>query len=180
MSAPTRYSTTAISLHWLIALLICAAFAMGLYMTGIPGITPQKLKLFSWHKWIGVTIFGFVVLRVLWRASHPVPALPVSMSRWQQQAAHAGHGLLYVLMIIVPLTGYFYSAAAGIPVVYLGWFEMPMLIAKNKELQDILGPIHAWLNYFMAAVVVLHVLAALKHHWVDKDGTLAKMLPFLK
>lgn len=179
-STPTRYSATAIGMHWLVALLIFAAFGMGWYMTGIPGFTPQKLKLFSWHKWLGVTIFALAVIRVSWRLLNPAPALPAGMSRWQQQAAHLVHQLLYVLIIVIPLTGYFYSSATGIPVVYLGLFQMPKLIEKSDQLKAILGPMHAWLNYLMAAIVVVHVLAALKHQLIDRDGTLSRMLPFLK
>ncbi|QRX81355.1 cytochrome b [Glaciimonas sp. PAMC28666] len=177
---PIRYTTTAISMHWLVALLIFAAFGIGWYMTGIPGLTPQKLKLFSWHKWLGVTIFALAVIRVTWRLLHPAPPLPPGIPRWQQQAAHLVHQLLYVLIIVIPLTGYFYSAASGIAVVYLGLFKMPMLIEKNDQLKSILGPMHVWLNYLMAAIVVAHVLAALKHQLIDRDGTLGRMLPFLK
>ncbi|MGS0741985.1 cytochrome b [Glaciimonas sp. GG7] len=180
LNPPKRYTSTAIAMHWLVALLIFAAFGIGWYMTDIPGLTPQKLKLFSWHKWLGVTIFGLAVIRVAWRLLNPVPPLPAGMSRWQQQAAHLVHQLLYVLIIVIPLTGYFYSAAAGVPVVYLGLFQMPMLIEKSDQLKSILGPMHVWLNYAMAAIVVVHVLAALKHQLIDRDGTLARMLPFLK
>ena len=167
-------------MHWLVALLIFAAFGMGWYMTGIHGITPQKLKLFSWHKWLGVTIFALAVLRVSWRLLHQVPALPSGMPRWQQQAAGLVHQLLYALIIVIPLTGYFYSSASGVPVVYLGLFQMPTLIEKNAQLKAILGPMHSWLNYLMAAIVVVHVAAALKHQLIDRDGTLSRMLPFLK
>lgn len=179
-SAPTRYTATAIRMHWLVALLIFAAFGMGWYMTGIHGITPQKLKLFSWHKWLGVAIFALAVIRVSWRLLHPAPALPTGMSHWQQQAAHRVHQLLYALIVVIPLTGYFYSSATGIPVVYLGLFKMPMFIEKSDQLKAILGPMHAWLNYLMAVIVVVHVLAALKHQLIDRDGTLGRMLPFLK
>ena len=179
-NTPIRYTTTAIRMHWLVALLIFVAFGMGWYMTGIPGLTPQKLKLFSWHKWLGVTVFGLAVIRVAWRLLHPAPPLPMGIPRWQQKAAHLVHQLLYVLIIAIPLTGYFYSAASGIPVVYLGLFKMPMLIEKNDQLKSILGPTHVWLNYLMATIVLAHVLAALKHQLIDRDGTLSRMLPFLK
>src|SRR5437868_10060814 len=112
-----RYSKTAIALHWLIALLIVAAFILGLVMTDIPGLTPTKLKYFSWHKWIGVTVFGLACLRLLWRLTHRAPSHPDSMPAWQKNAAHALHGLLYVLIFAVPLSGYFYSLASGVPVV---------------------------------------------------------------
>ncbi|KAF3996097.1 cytochrome b [Glaciimonas immobilis] len=180
INSPTSYTTTAISMHWLVGLLIFAAFGIGWYMTGIHGLTPQKLKLFSWHKWLGVTIFGLAVIRVAWRLLHPAPALPPGMPRWQQQAAHVVHQVLYVLIIVIPVTGYLYSAAAGVPVVYLGLFKMPMLIEKNDQLKTILAPTHVWLNYLMATIVVAHILAALKHQLIDRDGTLGRMLPFLK
>ncbi|MBC7490172.1 MAG: cytochrome b [Glaciimonas sp.] len=180
LNPPMRYTSTAIIVHWLVALLIFAAFGIGWYMTGIAGLTPQKLKLFSWHKWLGVTIFGLAVIRMAWRLLHPAPTLSSDMSRWQRQAAHLTHQLLYVLIIVIPLTGYFYSSASGIPVLYLGLFHMPTIIAKSDQLKSILGSTYVWLNYLMAVIVVVHVLAALKHQLIDRDGTLIRMLPFLK
>lgn len=89
-------------------------------MTDIPGITPTKLKYFSWHKWSGVTVFVLSLLRVLWRATHAAPSMPDGMPRWQQGAAHLTHFLLYLLMLVIPASGYLYSSAAGVQVVYLG------------------------------------------------------------
>lgn len=97
-----RYTKTAISLHWLTALLIIAAFALGVTMVDIPGLTPTKLKYFSWHKWLGITVLGIACLRLLWRLSHPAPAYPFQMPRWQQAAAHALHLLLYFLIFAIP------------------------------------------------------------------------------
>src|SRR6201993_2203187 len=91
------YTRTAIALHWLIALLIVCGFSLGWVMTDIPGFTPTKLRYFSWHKWIGVTVFGLVVLRILWRTTHPGPPLPDGMPRWQRVVAHVTHGMLYLL-----------------------------------------------------------------------------------
>src|SRR3954465_6277853 len=114
-----RYTKTAVLLHWLTALLIVSGFALGLTMVSIPGITPTKLKYFSWHKWIGVTVLGLSCLRLLWRLTHPAPAYPSTMPDWQKKAANVLHGLLYVLIFAVPVSGYFYSLASGVPVVYL-------------------------------------------------------------
>jgi cytochrome b561 len=172
-----KYSHPAIALHWLIAVLIVAAFALGLTMTDIPGITPTKLKYFSWHKWIGVTVFGLVCMRLLWRLTHPAPAYPDSMPGWQKAAAHGLHGALYVLIFAIPLTGYFESLAAGIPVVYLGVIPLPVFIAPDPVLKVTLKQIHYVLNMTMLTLVVIHVLAALKHHFIDKDGVLHRMLP---
>jgi cytochrome b561 len=172
-----RYSHTAILLHWLIALLIIGSFTLGLVMTDIPGITPTKLKYYSWHKWAGVTILALATLRVLWRLSHRAPAYPTSMPRWEQSAAHHLHSLLYVLMFAVPLSGYFYTLAAGVPVVYFGMVELPVLIAPNPELKPVLKGLHYWLNMGLAAAVGLHIAAALKHLVIDRDGVIKRMLP---
>lgn len=174
------YAKPAIAMHWIVALLIFAAFGLGLYMTDIPGFTPTKLKLFSYHKWIGITVLIFAVLRVLWRLMHPAPGPVPGMPKWQHAAAEAAHVGLYLLILAVPLTGYLLSVAAGVKVVYLGLWELPMPFDKSDALKDIFSMAHEWLNWSMAAIVVLHILAALKHHVVDRDGTLRRMAPFLR
>jgi len=174
------YTKPAIAMHWIVALLIFAAFGLGLYMTDIPGFTPTKLKLFSYHKWIGITVLIFAVLRVLWRLTHPAPGPVPGMPKWQHAAAEAAHVGLYLLILAVPLTGYLLSVAAGVKVVYLGLWELPMPFDKSDALKDIFSMAHEWLNWTMAAIVVVHILAALKHHVVERDGTLRRMVPFLR
>lgn len=178
MSAqPTkRYSLLTISLHWIVALLIIAAFALGSIMTDMK-ISPTKLQYYSYHKWLGVTVLGLVALRLLARLLSPAPAYPDSMSPWQKKAASLTHVGLYALMFAVPLSGYFYTSAAGYPVVYLGLFELPTFIAPNPELKPILKEVHETLTTVMLVVVGLHFAAALKHHFIDKDGILQRMLP---
>lgn len=172
-----RYTLTAILLHWMIALLIIAAFALGVTMADMPGITPTKLKYYSWHKWMGVTVLGLACLRLLWRLTHAAPAYPASMPGWQHKASGGLHGLLYFLMFAVPLTGYFYSLAAGVPVVYLGVLPLPVLIGADPELKPVLKLAHYALNMLMLGCVGLHVAAALKHLIIDKDGIFKRMLP---
>ncbi|WP_297351116.1 cytochrome b [Paraburkholderia sp.] len=174
------YTRTAIAFHWLIALLIVCGFALGWVMTDIPGFTPAKLRYFSWHKWIGVTVFGLSVLRILWRATHDAPPLPRRISSWQRGAAHFVHLLLYVLIVAIPVSGYLYSSAANVPVVYLGLVPLPRLIAPDPVLKVLLKNIHITLNYTLLVLFVLHVAAALKHQWLDRDGLLSRMIPFLK
>ena len=171
-----RYTRTAIVFHWLVALMIIGAFSMGLIMTEM-SLSPTKLKYYSWHKWAGVTILGLATLRLLWRLSHPAPAYPASMPSWQKSSANALHGALYVLMFAVPISGYFYTLAAGFPVVWFGLFELPVLIDKNDELKPLLKAVHFWLNMTLAAAVAMHVAAALKHQLIDRDGVLKRMLP---
>lgn len=172
-----RYTRIAVLLHWLMALLVVAAFALGITMVDIPGLTPTKLKYFSWHKSLGVTVLGLACLRLLWRLSHAAPPYPHSMPRWQQKSAHALHGLLYLLIFAVPLSGYFYSLAAGVPVMYLGVLPLPVLIEANAELKPLLKQVHYALNMILLGGFSLHVLAALKHHFIDRDGVLKRMLP---
>jgi cytochrome b561 len=172
-----RYSRTAILFHWLIAVLIIGAFTMGLVMTDIPGITPTKLKYYSWHKWAGVTVLALAALRLLWRLTHRAPAYPATMKGWEKTAAHGLHSLLYVLMFAVPLSGYFYTLSAGVPVVWFGLFELPVLIAPNPELKPVLKALHYWLNMGMAAAVGVHIAAALKHVVIDRDRVMQRMLP---
>jgi cytochrome b561 len=172
-----RYTYTAMLLHWLIALLVVAAFTMGLVMTDIPGLTPTKLRYYSWHKWMGVTVLLLAVLRVLWRLGHAAPAYPAAMPQWQQGVARGLHGLLYVLIFAVPLSGYFYSLASGVPVVYLGLVELPVLIDANPVLKPVLKAVHFWLNMLLAGSVSIHVGAALKHQFVDRDGVMRRILP---
>lgn len=172
-----RYNNIAIMLHWLIALLIISAFILGVTMVDIPGFTPTKLKYFSWHKWIGVTILGLACLRLLWRLFHDAPPYPDSMPTWQQKTANGLHGLLYVLMFAVPLSGYFYTLAAGVPVVYLGIIPLPVLIEPHPELKTSLRLLHVSLNVTFFICICLHILAALKHHFIDHDGVLQRMLP---
>jgi cytochrome b561 len=148
LSSPTQasgYTGTAIALHWLIAVALAGSFALGLYMHDLP-LSPQKLKLYSWHKWAGVTIFLFVTLRLAWRLGHRPPTLPTAMPAWQRQAAAATHVLLYVLMFAVPLSGWLMSSAKGFQTVWFGVLPLPDLLNKDKELGDLLQQIHMLLN----------------------------------
>ncbi|RDU94999.1 cytochrome b [Trinickia dinghuensis] len=174
------YTATAIGLHWLIAALMVCGFSLGWVMTSIHGFTPAKLRYVSWHKWIGVTVFALATLRILWRATHRAPPLPPGMPAWQRAGANLVHVLLYVLMIAIPITGYLFSSASNVPVVYLGIVPLPRLIAPDKALKAVFETAHLVLNWSLAALVLAHVGAALKHQWIDRDGLLARMIPFLK
>jgi len=173
---PTRYTGTAIALHWLIALGIAGTFSLGLYMHELP-LSPEKLRLYSWHKWVGVTLFLLIVLRLGWRLLNPPPELPGTMPGWQRLAAHGGHYLLYFLMLAVPLSGWLMSSAKGFQTVWFGVLPLPDLLPKDKALGEQLELIHKSLNFLMAFVVGGHVLAALKHHYIDRDDVLIRMLP---
>ena len=174
-----RYTRVAIALHWLIAAAIFSTFLLGQYMTRLQ-LSPVKLKLYSYHKWIGVTIFLLVLIRLLWRLSHRPPAPPATMRAWQHRAAVTAHFLLYVFTLAIPISGWLMSSASGFQVVYLGQIPLPDLVAKNKPLAEQLKEVHEALNWIMLGLVILHIAAALKHHLVDRDDVLQRMLPFLK
>jgi cytochrome b561 len=173
------YSATAIALHWIAALAILGNLAFGLYMADLP-LSPAKLRYYSWHKWAGVTIFLLSAVRLLWRLAHPAPALPSAMAAWQRTVANASHHVFYLLFFAVPLSGWLFSSAAGFQTVYFGVLPLPDLLGKNKEVADIVKLVHSSASYTLAALVVVHVAAALKHHVADRDEVLARMLPFLK
>ena len=171
-----HYTKTAKALHWLMAILFFGLLALGFYMHDLP-LSPEKLKLYSWHKWAGVTAFLLVWLRLFWRVTHRPPALPISMPKIMQLAAHAGHLLLYVLMIAIPLSGWLMSSAKGFQTVWFGVLPIPDLIGKHKETGDLLQTLHMGLNLIFVAVIAGHIGAALKHHFIDKDDILKRMLP---
>lgn len=175
--ADTRYTRVAIALHWLIALAIFANFALGHYMADLE-VSPQKLRLFSYHKWVGVSVFLLVLVRIAWRLGHRPPALPDGMRAWERAAAGVAHVLLYLLTLSVPLSGWFYSSAKGFKTVYLGLLPIPDLIGKDALLAELLLEIHENLNWIMVALVFLHVAAALKHRLVGHD-VLGRMVPGL-
>ncbi|HEX4327832.1 MAG TPA: cytochrome b [Burkholderiales bacterium] len=177
--SPPRYTRTAIALHWLLALLILCGFCLGLYMTGLK-FSPAKLVLYSYHKWIGVTVFSLALLRLLWRMGHKPPSLPPRMAPWQRHAAGALHALLYLLMLAIPLSGWLYSSSTGVPTVPFGIsaLQLPDLLERNKETADSLRFLHVTLNYSLAVMVALHVAAAFKHHFLDRDNLLDRMNPF--
>ena len=170
------YTTTAKVLHWLMAVTIICLFAFGFYVSNM-ALSPQKLQFLSYHKWTGVTIFLLALVRLTWRIMHRPPALPAHMGKLEQLVAHAGHGLLYLLMLSVPLSGWLMSSAKGFQTVLFGVFPIPDLLSKDRELGHLLLTVHLGLNLILAAVVIGHVLAALKHHFKDKDDVLARMLP---
>ncbi len=173
------YTKTAISLHWIIALGIAIVFSVGIYMHELP-LSPHKLQIYSYHKWAGMIIFLLVLFRLSWRFFHSPPSLPETMKEWEQQIAHLVHFILYFLMLAIPLSGWLMSSAAGYPVVLFGMIPLPDLVSKNKELADLFKAVHFFLNMGLFLLVFLHIAAALKHHFIEKDNVLSQMLPFLK
>ena len=173
-----RYTSTAIALHWIIFVLIAGGFALAVYMVDLP-VSPQKLRYFAWHKWTGVTVFALALVRAAWRLTHRAPPWEAQIPAWQQRAAAVMHAVLYALIVVIPLTGWIYSSATGVPTVYLGIVQLPDLVAKDKALAELLKSVHVTLNYTLLTLVVAHMAAALQHHFIARDGVLKRMLPFV-
>jgi len=170
-----RYSGMAIALHWLTVGLVFANLTLGLSMVPLP-LSPRKLQWYMWHKWIGITVFIVICARLAWRAKQRPPP-HVAMPDWQRRAADGSHLLMYVLLVLIPISGWLYSSSTGVQVVYLGLFPLPDLVPKDRTLASVLKWAHYVLNSTLFALVLVHVMAALKHHFIDRDGTLARMLP---
>lgn len=170
------YTAVAKVFHWGMALVIIGLLALGFVMTGLP-LSPEKLQYYAWHKWAGVSIFLLVWLRLAWRLRHPPPAYPERMSPLLQRVAHLGHAMLYGLMIVIPLSGWLLSSAKGVQTVWFGVVPLPDLLPKDREMGHWLHEVHEFLNFVLLLLLVGHVAAALKHHWVDRDGILKRMLP---
>lgn len=161
MNGATRYTRTAIVLHWTMAVLILVTLYVGWTMVDMP-LTPSRVRLFNYHKWVGITILTLAAARLAWRVFHQPPPLPDDLPRWQRRAARAIHVLLYGLFFAVPLAGWAYTSAAGFPVVYLSVVPLPDWVPVDKVLAERLASLHAVLAYSLAAVVGLHIAAAVK------------------
>jgi cytochrome b561 len=170
------YTRTAKALHWLMAAMLFGQLGLGFYMSDL-ALSPLKLRLYSWHKWSGVTLCLLVLIRLAWRLTHRPPRLPEDMARAMQLAARVGHWLLYLLMIAIPLSGWLMSSAKGFQTVWFGVLPIPDLIGKDKALGDLLESVHTGLNVCLVALIAVHIAAALKHHFVDRDDVLIRMLP---
>jgi cytochrome b561 len=176
---PPRYTGVAQALHWIIAALIVTQFVLAWTADDLP-LGVHKLALLAWHKSFGMTVLMLAVLRLLWRIKHSAPALPAAMTRLERRLARVTHVAFYVLLFAMPLTGWMMSSAKNYSVSWFGLFTWPDLIGKNEAAFDFLKTTHDYLSDGLFAIAVLHVLAALKHHFWNKDDVLLRMLPFTK
>ena len=174
-----RYGIPSILLHWVMAVLVAGAWFVGDWMTDL-SFSPLKLKVYSWHKWTGVLVFALLIVRVGVRIAarfSPRIATPIQSDN---RLARGAHLLLYLLLAFVPLSGWFFSSAAGFTTVWFGLWAIPDLVPKDAQLKDLFHAVHDALTSVLAALVVLHLLAALKHHFIDRDRVLVRMVPGLK
>ncbi len=178
-SSPVRYGVVAQTFHWLIAALIVTQFILANLADDLP-IGAHKLALLARHKSFGMTVLMLAVLRLLWRLKNPPPLLPSGMTSLERTLARATHVAFYVLLFAMPVTGWLMSSAKNYSVSWFGLFTWPNLIGKNEAAFDLLRSTHHILSDILFVIAVLHILAALKHHFWNKDDVLTRMLPFTK
>jgi cytochrome b561 len=175
-----RWGTLAQLFHWVIVALVITQFVLGLLSASLPPASLKKLTWITPHKSIGITILALAVLRLAWRWMNPTPLLPDTLKPYERGLAHFTHAALYVLLFVMPLTGWIMSSARSFPVSWFGFVQLPDLVGRNQRLYETLHTTHAILAWTLAAIAVLHVAAAFKHHLVLKDDVLKRMLPFTR
>lgn len=183
-SSRQRYGSVAIVLHWLIAFAILGLLILGTVMVRLTPGSSLQFELYQWHKSVGITVLALSLLRLGWRLIHPPPALPVTLRPWERALARFTHVGFYVLMLALPVSGWMMVSAStwNIPTVLYGTVPLPHLpvldtLENKKPVEDALKEVHEWLAITIAALLVLHVAGALKHHFVLRDDTLLRMLP---
>ena len=177
-SNDTRWGSIAKTLHWLMALAIIGNGILGLVMVDMSrGM--DKINTFAIHKSIGLSVLALLILRVCWRMFDRRPR-DEPMPRWQRLAAHATHGVLYLFMLAIPLSGWLYNSAHGNPLQWFKWFNLPALMEENESLAEIFGETHEILFWTLVVVLAAHAGGAFVHHWLERDNTLLRMLPFAR
>ncbi len=174
-----RWGAIAQGLHWLIVILIIAQVVLASLADELP-LGMKKLAMLARHKSVGITILALAIIRLLWRWMNPTPPLPGNLKPYERWLAQFTHAALYILLFAMPLSGWMMSSARGFPVSWFGFFQLPDLVPKSRPLYDGLVATHEMLAWVLGAVVALHVAAALKHHFILKDHTLRRMLPFTR
>jgi cytochrome b561 len=171
------YGIIAQAFHWLVAALVLAQLALGVFAANLP-VSLARLQWLSRHKSLGLAILAVVLLRIAWRAMNPPPSLPGSIPEWQRRAAVTTHRLLYLLLVLAPLAGWLYASAAGLSVNWFGLIQVPDLVAKDLDLAEVFKQFHLALVALLALLIVGHVGAALRHAFWLRDGVAHRMLPW--
>lgn len=173
-NSSTHFGIVTIVFHWVIALLIIGLLALGLYMVSIPW-NAQRLKYYGWHKEYGLLVLFLAILRIIWRIANENPELNLP---WLEKiAARSMHRAFYLFMFAMPITGWLITSAAGLPASFFGLFTLPDLITPDESNRVLFEWIHKWLGYALIAAICLHVAAALKHHFINKDDILRRIFP---
>ena len=171
-----RYGWMSISLHWLVAFTVIGLFALGLWMVDLGYYDAWYRKGPDLHRSIGLLLFAVMALRLLWRLFSPSPDTLPTHQRWEVLLAHLAHWALYALLFVAMVSGYLISSADGSAVSVFGWFSVPSVTGHRSGLEEIAGDIHEFAVWSIIVLASLHALAALKHHFLDRDDTLRRML----
>ncbi|MCV6590577.1 MAG: cytochrome b [Marinobacterium sp.] len=173
------YGWGPITIHWLVALTVFVLFGLGLYIDGLSYYDPEYRTVPHWHKSIGLMLAGLFMLRLGWRVLNRPPA-PLPQPRLLTLATHIAHSLLYLVLLLVLVSGYLISTADGRAIAVFNWFEIPALPAPLANQEDIAGDIHEVSAWTLIGLAGLHALAALKHHFINRDDTLRRMFGYKK
>lgn len=175
-TAGPRYTRVAIWLHWLIGLAVIANIGLAMLTEGLPRETQRAAM--DVHKALGITVLALTVIRIAWRLGHRPPPLPATIRTWQRLLGKVTHFLFYALLILLPLSGWVWMSAAGRPIDFFGLFAIPVIVAPNEGLADVMHDRHEVLGLTMLALAAIHILAAVKHQFVDRAGLIGRMNPF--
>jgi cytochrome b561 len=174
-NSPDSWGLAARFFHWLMAALIFAQIALG--WTAVSWrLSPLKLELFVWHKSVGMLLLVLLVLRLLWRLGNPPPVHPEGLASWEKRAARIVHALLYVLMAALPMTGWVISSASNIPFKVFWLFPLPAIVAPSQALAEQAARMHLAQVLLLSLLLIVHIGAALRHHYVRRNGVLLRML----
>lgn len=160
--------------HWISAFLFIGLIALGIYMHELPK-SPEKFELYDLHKSLGIGLFALMMLRLVWLKISPNPE-QISRNRFEHILAHSVKGILYLAMIMLPISGWVMSNSGGHEVAFFNLFTLPYLVGENETVHEIAETIHGTMGPLMIAIIALHIVGALKHHLVYKDDTLKRML----
>lgn len=168
-----RFGLVAILLHWIMAVLMIGLLILGIYMVNLP-ISLEKLRLYGWHKEYGLLVLMLFTLRISWRLANITPTL--SLPLWEKMAARAVHWAFYLLMFAMPMTGWVITSSAGLPASFFGLFVLPDIVSPSEHTRLLFEEIHECLGYGLIILIILHLSAALKHHFINKDDILRRMI----
>lgn len=172
----SNYGLVSITMHWLVAAAVVGLFALGYWMVGLTYYSSWYRTAPDIHKSVGLLLLALMVLRVVWRFLNSGPAPVPNHSRITRLATKVGHGVLYLGLFAVMISGYLISTAEGRGISVFSWFEVPALITSIPDQEDIAGLLHEYLAWGLVILSSLHALAALKHHFIDRDPTLKRMI----
>ena len=171
-----RYGTLPALAHWTLAVLVLALYGIGWYMVEIPKGTPPVAYFYNLHKSLGIVAAVPLVFLIVWRLTHVPPPLPATVPPWEVRAAHVNHVLFYVCLVLLVVSGIVESNFTRFGIKFFG-YPLPILGWEDKAIYRIFNRLHVYLSYFFAALIALHITAALKHLVLDRDGVFHRMLP---